>query len=466
MSMKKPFFVITCLPLFFNAYTLLKIERPVDVFAFSAKTNMGSPLAQDVEDFIIEDNVLVKYRGNKARVVIPDGVTIIGSDAFRENESLVEVVFPEGVERIEEYAFFYCTSLENIEFPQSLRNISKSAFAGTALVRLVLPDGMERIEEEAFYNCFFLEDVQLPESLFYIEKMVFMNCNKLEKINLSSVEEIGDHAFESCALTDIDLSAVEKLGTCVFSETEIDFSGLEHLPELEGNAFVRSRYWWEYGNGKDKGENKFWIVDGVLLSGQNCRGEVIIPDTVNKIAADAFMDNHEITSVYIPDSVTEICEGAFWHCKELKMVWMEDSVEKLGKNVFFDCAELAEVYLSKQIRELPIGTFERCGKLKKYTIPEKLTLRVGSEYSHPLPFNSVADEEWKCDNEWVAEIGRTGKVCAKRKGTAILTATIYGKEYTCTVKVIDRSVCVFPCRNYNIDSYARGMYCQRFEVIW
>ena len=45
MSMKKTFFVITCLPLFFNAYTLLKIERSVDVFAFSAKTNMGSLLA-------------------------------------------------------------------------------------------------------------------------------------------------------------------------------------------------------------------------------------------------------------------------------------------------------------------------------------------------------------------------------------------------------------------------------------
>ncbi len=62
------------------------------------------------------------------------------------------------------------------------------------------------------------------------------------------------------------------------------------------------------GASKDKGENTFWIVDGVLLSGQNCRGEVIIPDTVKKIAADAFMDNHEITSVYIPDSVTEIFE--------------------------------------------------------------------------------------------------------------------------------------------------------------
>ena len=62
-------------------------------------------------------------------------------------------------------------------------------------------------------------------------------------------------------------------------------------------------------------------MDGVLLSGQNCRGEVIIPDTVKKIAADAFMDNHEITSVYIPDSVTEIGEGAFWHCKELEMVF-------------------------------------------------------------------------------------------------------------------------------------------------
>ena len=87
--MKKTLFVITCLPLFFNSYALLKAERPGDAFDFSAKTNMGSLLAQDAEDFIIEDNVLIKYRGNKARVVIPDGVTIIGSDAFREDRKSV-----------------------------------------------------------------------------------------------------------------------------------------------------------------------------------------------------------------------------------------------------------------------------------------------------------------------------------------------------------------------------------------
>ena len=89
--MKKTLFVITCLPLFFNSYALLKAERPGDAFDFSAKTNMGSLLAQDAEDFIIEDNVLIKYRGNKARFLIPYGVTIFVSDAVRENESLVKV---------------------------------------------------------------------------------------------------------------------------------------------------------------------------------------------------------------------------------------------------------------------------------------------------------------------------------------------------------------------------------------
>ena len=92
--MKKTLFVITCLPLFFNSYALLKAERPGDAFDFSAKTNMGSLLAQDAEDFIIEDNVLIKYRGNKARVVIPDGVTIIGSGAFRENVQFRQMLEP------------------------------------------------------------------------------------------------------------------------------------------------------------------------------------------------------------------------------------------------------------------------------------------------------------------------------------------------------------------------------------
>ena len=36
----------------------------------------------DINDFVIEDGVLIKYKGDSSDVVIPDSVTYIGEDAF------------------------------------------------------------------------------------------------------------------------------------------------------------------------------------------------------------------------------------------------------------------------------------------------------------------------------------------------------------------------------------------------
>lgn len=38
------------------------------------------------KEFIIRDGVLLKYKGKKSRVVIPDTVTVIGASAFRDNK--------------------------------------------------------------------------------------------------------------------------------------------------------------------------------------------------------------------------------------------------------------------------------------------------------------------------------------------------------------------------------------------
>lgn len=57
------------------------------------------------EGFEIEDGVLKKYTGTDAEVVIPDGVTGIGSYAFYDRNDLISVTIPEGVTSIWNYTF-------------------------------------------------------------------------------------------------------------------------------------------------------------------------------------------------------------------------------------------------------------------------------------------------------------------------------------------------------------------------
>lgn len=61
-------------------------------------------------------------------ITIPDGVTSIGDQAFRNCESLVNVTMPEGLIQIEYQAFCECINLKNIIIPESVTSIANTVF--------------------------------------------------------------------------------------------------------------------------------------------------------------------------------------------------------------------------------------------------------------------------------------------------------------------------------------------------
>ena len=62
----------------------------------------------NVSDFIIKNGVLIKYVGPGDDVVIPEGVTQIGREAFQFCWGLTGVVFPKTLKVIDPYAFYKC----------------------------------------------------------------------------------------------------------------------------------------------------------------------------------------------------------------------------------------------------------------------------------------------------------------------------------------------------------------------
>ena len=62
-------------------------------------------------DFIIEDGVLTKYTGPGGDVVVPDGVRIIGRDAFEGCDSVNSIYLPESVVELWDSAFAWCDRL-------------------------------------------------------------------------------------------------------------------------------------------------------------------------------------------------------------------------------------------------------------------------------------------------------------------------------------------------------------------
>ena len=148
---------------------------------------------------IFKDSMPV-YGNMLQKVEIGNGVTSIGSDAFRSCYSLASVVIPNSVTSIGNYAFVYCYSLASVVIPNSVTSIGKRAFNTCySLASVVIPNSVTSIGDNAFVYCYSLASVVIPSSMTSIGSDAFVYCYSLASVVIpNSVTSIGDNAFDYC----------------------------------------------------------------------------------------------------------------------------------------------------------------------------------------------------------------------------------------------------------------------------
>lgn len=99
----------------------------------------------------IARKIMFYYEGKDAIVTVPEGVTKIGKDAFRDNDHVREIRLPDGVTEIADFAFNGCDSLEVVILPSSLQYIGKYAFSlCTSIKSIVIPANVHSVGKHAF----------------------------------------------------------------------------------------------------------------------------------------------------------------------------------------------------------------------------------------------------------------------------------------------------------------------------
>ena len=170
----------------------------------------------------IQNQVLVKYKGNKREVVIPEGIVKIEKQAFLQNQYICEVKIPESVRDIGESAFGGCTNLRKIHLPDSINSVGYYAFRGcSTLSEVKLSDRLTWIGKGTFSGCYSLKSIDIPDGVVNILEYAFSECSALNSVNLPHrLKTIGDYTFSGCcSLGCIDLpSNLEKIGDRAFKE--------------------------------------------------------------------------------------------------------------------------------------------------------------------------------------------------------------------------------------------------------
>ena len=271
-------------------------------------------LISKIDDFEIQDHVLVKYHGAAMGVRVPEGIQRIGRGEFRENEKIVAVRLLQTINCIEE-AFSSCIRLQEINFPQGLKSIGERAVGDCyQLIQAIYPSGLEQIRKSAFESCLSLHEVQIPGSVKKVEPNTFLYCSNLYEIKLEEgVNWISEKAFSMC----------HNLGEILLPAS---------LREVGKSAF-------EY-----------------------C--EIQMKEGIEKIGECAFYGCIGLRKIRIPDSVKQIGNRAFSDCKALAYVKLDEGVEKIDGYAFAGCA-VKQVQLPRSLKFIGTDAFPGYCVLKR-----------------------------------------------------------------------------------------------------
>ena len=140
------------------------------------------------------------YNTALSTIVLPEGLTRLGSYVFDDCYYLESVNIPAGITGIEEGTFNSCRALKSIELPEKVTYINNYAFEGcSALTSVTFPNNMTSINYRAFYGCSSLASLTLPQELTVIGGEAFLGCSALTALEIpSKVTTIGANAFKDC----------------------------------------------------------------------------------------------------------------------------------------------------------------------------------------------------------------------------------------------------------------------------
>ena len=271
-----------------------------------------------IEDKAFENLYSLDY-SDWGSVIIEEGITEIGSEAFSQSYRLENVKLPDGLLKIGDRAFFACNDLDNLVIPASVQEIGHSAFISCSCrsLEITVPEGITELKESTFASC------------------------KSPQINLpASLVRIGPNAFDGGAFESISIpEGVTQIGAGAFRDNKV----LKSI-RIPDKVTV--------------------ILDSLMTECVNLE-TVILPENITAIGLEAFSDCRSLEEINIPKAVRSIQAYAFKNCTSLTELTLWDTVAITGVETFQGCEKFSVLKIVVT-RDVPLtinyanNTFTNC----------------------------------------------------------------------------------------------------------
>lgn len=150
---------------FFKNYDFVEYDKIIVPESIDGKPVIGIGELNETDTYY--GKVFGSIPGH-CEVVIPDTVTYIGGEAFRDAHGLVKVSGGKNCTKIGEYAFMNCINLTDVTFIDNVTDLADTAFAGCKdwEIKLALPSLDEAISAAVCYGLMIL-----PVPMIFATKM-------------------------------------------------------------------------------------------------------------------------------------------------------------------------------------------------------------------------------------------------------------------------------------------------------
>lgn len=202
-----------------------------------------------------------------------------------------------------------------------------------------------------------------PWQSFWVAPWCSYN-SQIKKVKIGNfVTHIGDWAFEGC--TNLNSIAIPDSVTSIGG---VAFEGCTNLTSIAIPDSVTSIGWGSfsdtgyYNNAENWENGVLYIGDHLISASSDLAGTYTIKEGTKSIAASAFPDCTNLTSITVPDSVKHIGINAFRNCTNLASIIVDE------KNMYYSSIDNA--LYNKNATEIIFGSQDKDGS---FTIPNSVT---------------------------------------------------------------------------------------------
>lgn len=307
-----------------------------------------------LESINIPSNI---YYPEDFAAMLPGSLKSITVNADDSNYKLVDgALFSADMETL----YRYLGGSQNMTYtvPDSVTAIAQNAFRNCKnLKSITVGSNVESIETNAFEGCANLTDIDLSNvSDIYSE--AFKNCTNLKNVELGSVKEINSKAFDGCkSLESITIPAsVSNIGSGIFANCD----SLKNIIVADGNSKYSTVDGCLY-----QGQN--------LMEYPNAKAEnYVVSSGTQVIKMSAFEGRASLKSIVIPDSVDRIYEYAFADCVNLTSVTLPEGFDSIDSYTFNNCTSLSKINIPDSLWQICYFAFGNCKSLKSIDFPETI----------------------------------------------------------------------------------------------